>query len=319
MNIKRAYQKGVALVTVMLIAAIASVIAVKTTIGYQNSVSRTINIIGSDQGLLYIYSLENWLINMPAKDIQNISKDFPNGFWKFQVRLPIDGGTASGVLKDPTSGYNLNNLTDEDNVVIPKEFERLQRLMGLLGLPVGLADVIADWMDSDTNARPSGAEDSAYGVQDPPYRVANTKLADVTELRLMLGMNTEIYEKLKQYVTVLPLHTPINANFAKAETIMMLDEEVTPDMASEIVSRQNAREGFLSAESVLSLMQSYASNSSLTERVTAEDIGSSSQFFRLDATVLYNEARTRAISTLQRKKQNETRVISRVLGAWTDE
>jgi general secretion pathway protein K len=86
---------------------------------------------------------------------------------------------------------------------------------------------LADWVDSDSTPLSGGAEDGSYARAEIPYRTANTLMADASEIRLLAGMNPEIYAAIRPWVCALPITelSPINVNTllpAQAPLIAML-------------------------------------------------------------------------------------------------
>ncbi|MDA4567997.1 general secretion pathway protein GspK, partial [Escherichia coli] len=49
-----------------------------------------------------------------------------------------------------------------------------------------LVDALADWLDSDSDARLQGAESAQYLRQQPPRLAANQPMLDTSELNLLL-------------------------------------------------------------------------------------------------------------------------------------
>lgn len=92
-------------------------------------------------------------------------------------------------LVDESSKLNLN--------VLPK-LEELQEGSGknlLLALPEmteEIADAILDWLDTDSEERPAGAESGYYQSQDPPYLAKNGSLSSVEELLRVRGVTPEL-------------------------------------------------------------------------------------------------------------------------------
>ncbi|HCC7936108.1 TPA: type II secretion system minor pseudopilin GspK, partial [Klebsiella pneumoniae] len=82
------------------------------------------------------------------------------------------------------------------------------RLLALLGEPPLRASQIAaalgDWTDSDGQPRLNGAEDEVYMAQTPGYLAANQPMQDVSELRLLAGMDAALYQRLLPFVCVQP-------------------------------------------------------------------------------------------------------------------
>ncbi|HCA1476538.1 TPA: type II secretion system minor pseudopilin GspK, partial [Klebsiella pneumoniae] len=58
--------------------------------------------------------------------------------------------------------------------------------------------------DSDGQPRLNGAEDEVYMAQTPGYLAANQPMQDVSELRLLAGMDAALYQRLLPFVCVQP-------------------------------------------------------------------------------------------------------------------
>lgn len=68
-------------------------------------------------------------------------------------------------------------------------------------------------MDSDRQALLNGAEDEVYMAQSPGYLTGNQPLQDVSELRLLAGMDAALYQRLLPYVCALADETlQVNVN-----------------------------------------------------------------------------------------------------------
>jgi DNA uptake protein ComE-like DNA-binding protein len=65
-------------------------------------------------------------------------------------------------------------------------------LMKLPNMTEDVADSIVDWIDSDTDPRPSGAENDYYSGLSPGYRCKNGPLDSVDELLLIKGVTKEL-------------------------------------------------------------------------------------------------------------------------------
>ena len=100
-----------------------------------------------------------------------------------------------------------------------------------LQMDVGIADKIIDWMDENQVPMQMGAEDVSYLSQNPAYRTAGQPFQHISELRLIEGINEEIYQRLKQFVTVLPLlsnsPTKLNVNTVPAVLLKSLDDQIS--------------------------------------------------------------------------------------------
>ncbi|CUA51891.1 type II secretion protein EtpK [Escherichia coli] len=63
---------------------------------------------------------------------------------------------------------------------------------------------LRDWIDRDDEPVKGGAEDEVYMGMEPPYLAASQPMQDVSELRLIRGIDVRLYRKLLPYVCVLP-------------------------------------------------------------------------------------------------------------------
>ncbi|MBY0545453.1 MAG: general secretion pathway protein GspK [Gammaproteobacteria bacterium] len=77
-----------------------------------------------------------------------------------------------------------------------------------------------------------------YGKLHPPYRAAQALMVSPSELRLVKGMNANLYMRLKPFITALPKQTPININTASAPVIASLSKTLDLQTAIEIVQNR---------------------------------------------------------------------------------
>jgi general secretion pathway protein K len=228
-------QSGVAVITALLIVALAAVIAVGLVSKGNVHMHRTENILARDQGAFYVLGAERLaaLILIADDDLQ---VDGVTDIWAQPTTpLPFDGGTITGALSDMQGKFNLNNLVDSNGVAKPSDniqVEYFRSLVLNLGLRPEIVGYLIDWMDADsTPYTGGGAEDADYLLSDPAYRTANHKLVHISELRLIKGFESgqdpDPYDTLRSFVTVLPEETAINVNFAPAQILKALSTNVT--------------------------------------------------------------------------------------------
>lgn len=85
--------------------------------------------------------------------------------------------------------------------------EILERLLGFIGQmssvqATDIANAILDWVDEDDDFRSGGAEEGYYAGLSPSYPCANAKFAVLEELLLVKGMTSEVFNKIKPFITV---------------------------------------------------------------------------------------------------------------------
>ena len=123
---------------------------------------------------------------------------------------------------DAERKLNLNALRENNAGV-------LVQLLGLLGADPetarGITAAVVDWKDEDsaTTHSPDGAEEDYYSRLPRPYRCKNRAFDNVEELLLVRGMTPEIFQRLKDYVTVFPKNTESSflVNSRTASTVVL--------------------------------------------------------------------------------------------------
>ncbi len=112
----RRRQRGVALITVLLIVFMASVAAASlmTLQGY--TLHRSTLLLNQQQARLYTLGAEQWAISLLKRDLrndleQNERVDTLQEDWAtIPPSLPVEGGSISGRIEDLQGRFNLNNL-----------------------------------------------------------------------------------------------------------------------------------------------------------------------------------------------------------------
>ena len=200
----RRRQRGVALITAVLMVALATMLAVN--VGFRGVLDqrRTGTLFALDQGYQVALGAEAWAADFLVQDRQEIwAQPLPP--------LPVDGGIVEGRLEDQQGKFNLNNLVYGDGTTNQGAVEQLERILTALNLEPTWATAIADWVDQDTQPGfPNGAEDSVYTSQVHPHLAANAPITRVSEIMVLPEFGRERYERLKPFVTALPVGTPLN-------------------------------------------------------------------------------------------------------------
>ncbi|WP_217475535.1 type II secretion system minor pseudopilin GspK [Stutzerimonas stutzeri] len=310
-------QRGVALITVLLVVAIVTVVCAGMIARQQLSIRGTANQVQARQAWHYAlggealaqsilrrdlrasgngtaqppvdHLLEPWALPQPAYDLDE-------GQGQVQIRI-----------EDLAGRFNLNSLVrqQQPNAAALAQFRRL-----LLRLQISepYAERLLDWLDSDQ--QPSGelgAEDNAYLLLDPPYRTAGRRLDDLSELRLLLDMRDEDFQRLAPYVTALPADMPLNVNTASAMVLSSLADSLSPGMAEVMVKARQAAPfrdtASFMAQPALGGVQLQGTNIAVT-----------SQFFQVTSEVRLGDRQLALVSRLRREENGDVRVLQRNLG-----
>ncbi len=301
-------ERGVALITVMLVVALATVAAVAMAQRLQIDIRRAGNTMGSDQGYAYARGAEQWALHVLARDRKENAVDDLTEAWATQLPpIAVDGGTIQGSVSDLQGRFNLNDLIAEGQAGKVAQ-ERFLRLLQLLEIEPALLPAILDWLDANQDVTfPDGAEDPYYLNQPLPYRAANRPMTSASELRLVKGVTPEIYRRLRDLVTALPAATAINVNTAPAAVLAALAPGVTLAQAQQLVLARQEKP----YKNVAELLQAQVFAG---KPVSTEGLSVSSQYFLVDATAVVGRVQTRLRSVVHRDDAGRGTVTARSEG-----
>lgn len=197
--------RGVALITALLVVALATIAATALMSTASLAIHRMESLRDTEEAWWVARGVEGWILGILRDDFNKSQYDGKDEAWAQPVdALPIDQGFLRGHVVDLQGRFNLNNLL----VPVPAtgidiygdQFQRLLKEVSVLDskleIPPGraLLGAIRDWADADQNqSYPEGAEDGVYASLDPPYRTANQPFTVVSELLAVHGMTPELY------------------------------------------------------------------------------------------------------------------------------
>lgn len=237
----RTAQRGVAVVTAILVVAVAASAATWMLAQQSATLNQTALSASRAQADLFAQAGLDWARGILAEDARSSAVDTLEEAWARPLAgLPVERAVVGGAIVDAQSRFNLNNVvangrrSDADVLL-------LARLLGTLGLDESLAAAVLDWVDGDADlAGQGGAEDSYYLSLARPYRAANRPIAQVEELYLVRGFDAAAVAKLRPFVTALPARTAVNANSAPAPLLEAILPELSRDEVAELVRSRRA-------------------------------------------------------------------------------
>ena len=234
-----ARQKGLALITAMLVVAIAATTAAYLSLDQQIWLRQSQNLSDRAQAEVVRAGALEWAIIILAKDAKDNpqSDDLTENWAKPLPALVVEGGQVTGLITDAQALFNINNLVPSSKSFVA-DSGTFQHLLLSLSIDPNLTDAVVDWIDTDSDTRPYGAEDLDYLQLKIPYRAANQPMQSVDELRLVRGFTPEIVEKLRPWITALPQPTEINVNTASKEVLGALFYTLPAPAIEQIVSQR---------------------------------------------------------------------------------
>lgn len=243
-------QRGVAIVTALLLAALA-ITVVMSLFGQQNVQVRSIeNQRYQLQKQWIVRGALDWARLILREDARVNRVDYVGEPWSVpleETRLDdyVDNGrtaeddtdaTLSGYIVDAQSRLNLTNLA-QNGVADPATVQAFQKLLSSQGLDPGLASATAAVVTS-TQAIPT--QFNADGtVLAAAVNAKTLALTQVDDLLAIPGFSPAAVAKLRDLVVFLPIATPINVNTASAQVISARIAGISLSDAQQIVTNRD--------------------------------------------------------------------------------
>ena len=197
---KRQRQQGVALITALLIVALAVTAAVGMAMRGQADIRRSSAVFERDLSREIALGAEKMVLQILEQ------ADGPDDLiWDTCLSpvLPfeVDQVQLQATLDDMRCRFNLNALAGGDErqlALFAQLVDRVGRDSGV-SMPPGsqLALAVSDWMDPET-------DDAVYQLDIPPRLSANRTMLVASELNAVSGMTSEAWQALAPYVTAYP-------------------------------------------------------------------------------------------------------------------
>lgn len=232
-TIKR--QKGVAVVTALLLTTLAVTIVASLFWRQQVQVRSMENQKLQLQTQWVQRSLLDWVRAGLRDDARASQVDHLGEEWARPIQdASLDGflgvesteqdgiGSISNVTLDAQARYNLTNLA-KNGKPDPGEIEVAKRLFNMISVAPELAIVTAKYIASSQTptlgAQPANPLDLGAPNQTVTQKAPVVALTHVEDLQSLPGFSPATIEKLKKYVVILPVPTPVNANTTSAEVL----------------------------------------------------------------------------------------------------
>jgi len=306
-----ARQRGVAIITALLIVAIATTVSVAISTRLQLDVRRTGNIIAGDQAYLYTLAAESWSQRILKEDRKENEIDHLGENWAIELPpLPVEGGYIQGKLTDLQSCFNINSLLGADaDITLART--RLERLLVNLKIDKANTQAIIDWLDDDLQTTiPDGAEDVYYMNLERPYRTANAPMQSSSELRLIKGFeDPELYATVLPHVCAFGVNAPININTASAEVLRSLADGISDSDIEKIIEQRN--------DTAFKTINEFTSFNDLNKKITStESLSVDTEYFMLQTESTIGQVRVITYSIIHRTSDGNTTVIARSQGVY---
>lgn len=173
----------------------------------------------------------------------------------------INNAIMQCTISDEYGKINLNALFDPRTQQPNQTLEQALRfLFEARGAEEDPTDAILDWIDSDDETRPNGAESDYYQSLVTPYPCKNAAFGSVEELLLVRGITPELYfgNIDAQQLPLSELLTThghrngrINVNTAQPEVLTAIGDTIGSPGLSDLVLQERERMPFASNQDLV--------------------------------------------------------------------
>lgn len=303
---KRWNQDGAALLTVLLVTALVTIMAVAMTSRQLLDIRRTENVMAADAAYYLAKGGESWAARVLIRDRKdndddNLSEEWAQGL----PPVPVAGGTISGDIVDLQGRFNVNNLIAPDQKLSESSRNQFERLLAMCQLGPEVVDAVVDWMDEDDEG---WAEDWAYVGLETPYRTAAQPMCSASELLLVQGMTAKGYQCLAPFICALPPGTSTNINTASAAVLASMADNLPLSQAERIVE-ERPEEGYKKIGDFLAKPELAGTG------FMADNLTLSSNYFMVQSRATLGRGKSRLFSILYRNA-DKVKVLRRTMGTY---
>ena len=211
-----ANQRGAAIILAMMTLALVAGIVAAIIAEWGAATAGMVGYHDLTQARLLARAGVDWSRNILADDARTSSLDYIGETWSVRVPpTPAEEGEIGGEIDDLSGRFDVNSLATRSSLDA-KQVVVYRRLLALLG-----------FADNE--------------VATMVAAMADGPLADIDELALRQGYDSERLARLRSFLTAAPVVAPVNVNTASAEVLAAMVPGLSLDAARAIVGERQQR------------------------------------------------------------------------------
>jgi general secretion pathway protein K len=216
------HQRGIALIVALLVVAIVTVMALMFTERQQLWMRQLENRGGFTIATTSIFSAINMARLTLRDDARNNQADYAQEAWTMPIPpLAVEDGHIAGQMTELNGRFNLTNLlpASTSTAIVGDEAALVRAANAFNISPAELAKILREYQSI--------------------LKVEPKSSPDLTELLQRTSLSAAAIESLNKHCIVLPETTPINVNFADAETLQAGIASLSAGDASNIIAHRS--------------------------------------------------------------------------------
>lgn len=289
-------QRGVALLTILLLVVSITVVAGAMLASQKIAIRRSGLLFEQNQLLQDIHAGQQLAVTLIRADNTLNETDSEQDIWAQPIPpYTLDGHSISIEVRDEASRFNINNLY-HDGAVDGIALAVFQRLLVQLNLAPEIAIAVLDYQDSDSTVYQDGGDEGVVYEQQSrgaASTLPNQPFVSVEQLQDIEKVSAEDLAALRPYITAVPYYLPININTASPVLLAALTETADRQQMQALVDMRGQQAlaaidalwqlpalGTVSADERQALTPLLATESqAFVALITAADTGAAKQRF----------------------------------------
>lgn len=278
-----AKQRGMAIISALLIAAVVAVLA-GAMLTRQTVFTRSLE--GEQLRIQGQWLLQGGLERSRQMLWEARQKDVLTRLDQPWARA--QAGAFEGRIDDEQGKFNLRNLVNREQLDSEQlqSFERLCRL-------IGVAPAVSQRISQRVIA--------SYDRTDTPAKYPMLRSLD--DLSGIEGLDPVVLRRMQTYISVLPGITWVNGNTASAEVLSAVVPQLSLDQAHGLVAERDAGHWFINRGDFVNRLHMPQVN------VDTVQVGITSEWFRLQGQARREQRRVTLDALLHRPEDRQPRVI----------
>ncbi|WP_460948785.1 type II secretion system minor pseudopilin GspK [Pseudomonas marginalis] len=312
-----AKQRGMAIISALLIAAVVAVIAAgmltRQSVFTRSLEAQQSRLQGSAVLLGGLETSRQLLWDARRKEAPTRRDQA----WAQPIKSALPGAGFDGRLEDQQGKFNLRNLIAGERVNA-RQLRSFEQLCAMLGIEAGVAQRISqrviaayprqEHSQSTPQNRFNSGRATSPDANANPVPATRPMLRSLDDLRGIQGVNERVLARLAPYVSVIPVSTWVNSNTASAEVLAAVVPGLSLTQAQALVAERDRGQWFINRGDFLNRLRAPQLS------VDDLDVGITSEWFLLHGYARRDKRRVRVDALLYRSENDMPKVIWSRLG-----
>ncbi|WP_145522054.1 type II secretion system minor pseudopilin GspK [Yersinia aldovae] len=224
---KNNHQRGMALLVVLMITSVMAITAVNMNDYWLRAFNRATSAQFYQQSKWLLLSMESLVQHQQLSPLPTDKIHLGQPWARTAQQISLDGNQVNFSLRDSQACFNLNGIgrggitakkaetekekekeKETEEPLAPYSQQVFQHLLLSQGLHAAEAQKItfslADWVDQDDISRSQESEAALYQQHRPKLIPANRPMLNISEFRVLSGVDQALYQRLKPLICTLP-------------------------------------------------------------------------------------------------------------------